>query len=149
MHVFGITVWLGGLMFQSAVMTPVMQKVPQQTQAAIRLLSKRFTGFIWMSVWTILVTGVIMMLLDPRFTWFHYNNRWSVFLLWKQIIFILMIFYAFGHARMLEYLNVPSSNGGYDEKAGLYRQRLYQFRTISIVLGILALFLGVAMKVYG
>jgi uncharacterized membrane protein len=149
MHIFGITVWLGGLMFQGAVITPVIQHETQQTQSVFRILSKRFTGFIWMSVWTIFITGLLMMLLNPKFVWFQYHDRWSMLLLWKQIIFVVMIFYAFGYARMLQYLDLPSSNGGYDEKVGLYRQRLHQFRTISIILGILALFLSAAMRIYG
>jgi hypothetical protein len=56
-----------------------------------------------------------------------------------------MIFYAFGYARMLSYLNAPASNGGIDEKAQLYGQRIRQFRRISIFLGISGLLLAAAM----
>ncbi len=149
MHIFGITVWLGGLMFQGAVITPVIPPENQQLQSTFRSVSKRFVGMIWMSAWTILITGVIMMMLDPRFIWFQYHDRWSMLLGWKQVVFVLMVVYAFGYSRMLHYLDVPSSNGGYNEKVIIYRQRLNQFRTISILLGILALFLGAAMRIYG
>ena len=90
-----------------------------------------------------------MMLLDPRFVWFQYNNRWSVLLGAKQIVFLLMLFYAFGHARMLSYLDTPVSNGGFDEKAELYRHRANQFSTINIFLGIIGLLLAAGMKQYG
>lgn len=136
-------------MFQGAVISPIVRQENQQTQVAFRTVSKRFTGFIWMSVWTILITGIIMMLLNPKFVWFQYHDRWSILLGWKQIVFVVMIFYAFGYARMLRYLDVPSSNGGFNEKAEMYRQRVHQFRTISIILGLLALFLGAAMRAYG
>ena len=145
MHIFSTVVWLGGLMFQSAVALPVMQFENEHARAAMRKVSHRFVGFVWMSVWTMLITGVLMMLLSPHFVWFHYNDRWSMFLAFKEVIFIFMVFYAFGYARMLRYLNSPSSNGGFSDKAELYRHRVTQFRKISIFLGILALLLGAAM----
>ena len=101
MHIFGVIVWLGGLMFQNAVVQPIVNFESPDVNAAMRKVFHRFTGFIWMSVWTVFVTGAILMLLNPRFFWFRYDDRWSVLLGFKQLIFILMIVYAFGHARML------------------------------------------------
>lgn len=149
LHVLSIVIWLGGLMFQTAVLLPVLQLESDPGGAVARKVNRRFTGFVWMSVWSMLVTGVIMMLLNPRFIWFQYSDRWSVILGVKELLFLLMIFYAVGYARMLKYLDSPSSNGGFNEKAELYRHRLDQFRRMSIALGIIALFLGVAMDVYG
>ena len=147
MHIFGVVVWLGGLMFQSAVATPIVQSEDdQQTKTIIRKINKRFMGFIWMSVWTILVTGVIMMIHKGYFFVFQNTDRWSILLGFKQLIFVLMVFYAFGYARMLKYLDSPSSNGGFDEKAELYRHRINQFRFMSILLGIIAVLLSAAMS---
>ena len=136
-------------MFQSAVAMPIMQFENELVKAAVRKVQKRFVAFVWMSAWTILITGILLMLLNPRFVWFQYSDRWSMYLAWKQVIFVLMVFYAFGYARMLKYLETPSSNGGFNEKAELYRRRLDQFRKISILLGIAALLLAAAMHVYG
>ncbi|MBI1805742.1 MAG: hypothetical protein HYR76_01670 [Ignavibacteria bacterium] len=145
MHVFSVVVWLGGLMFQSAVAMPIFQLEGDQSKAAMRKVNKRFIGFVWMSVWTMLITGVIMMLLNPKFVWFEYRDRWSILLGVKELIFIFMVLYAFGYARMLKYLEAPSSNGGFSDKAELYRHRVNQFRKISIFLGISALLLAAAM----
>jgi uncharacterized membrane protein len=149
MHLFGLVVWLGGLMFQSAVVRPVLHAQTEYSRNVQRMLMLRFTGFIWMSAWTMAITGVIMMLLNPRFLWFQYHDAWSVLLASKLVVFVLMIFYSFGYARMLDYLSSPSSNGGFNEKAELYRHRINQFRIINIALGIFALMLGAAMAVYG
>jgi len=138
-------VWFGGLMFQSAVAAPIVQQEGNIAKTVMSKINKRFVGFIWMSVWTMLVTGVIMMLLNPHFEWLKFQNRWSILLGFKQLIFVLMIFYAYGYARMLEYLGTPSSNGGFNERAELYKHRLEQFRRINILLGLAALFLAVAM----
>ena len=133
-------------MFQSAVARPIAQSEGNEALAAIRKMNKRFVGFAWMSAWTIGITGVLLMLVDPRFVWFRYDNRWSMLLGFKQLAFILMVFYAFGYARMLHYIMKPSSNGGFDEKTELYAHKIHQFRTITIALGILALLLEAGMK---
>lgn len=139
LHIFGVVVWLGGLMFQNAVVHPVMHPEGSEAHTLMRKMNKRFLGFIWMSVWTVGTTGVLMMLFDPRFVWFKYTDKWSILLGFKQIIFILLVFYAIGYARMLRYILKPSSNGGFDEKTDIYSQKIHQFRTISIALGILGL----------
>lgn len=145
MHVFSVIVWLGGLMFQSAVAVPILQREDEYARSAMRKVNKRFIGFVWMSAWTLLITGVIMMLLSSKFIWFQYSDQWSILLGLKQLIFVLMVLYAFGYARMLKYLEAPSSNGGFNDKAELYRHRVNQFRKISIFLGITALLLAAAM----
>jgi uncharacterized membrane protein len=145
MHIFGVVIWLGGLMFQNAIVQPVIQPEGEQVRAAMRKVHKRFVAFVWMSVWTILVTGVILMLLSDKFIWFEYNNSWSILLACKQGVFILMVIYAFGHARMLAYLDAPSSNGGFNDKAELYRHRVNQFRRMSVFLGIVGLLLSAGM----
>jgi|WetSurMetagenome_2_1015567.scaffolds.fasta_scaffold249019_2 uncharacterized membrane protein len=149
MHIFGMLIWLGGLMFQSAVVAPVLHFENNDPKPAMRKINVRFIGFVWMSAWTILITGILMMLFNPRFMWFRYSDRWSFFLLLKQIVFVIMIFYAFGYARMLAYLDNPASNGGFDEKSALYARRVTQYRIISIFLGIMALLLSVAMVHFG
>ncbi|HLX12718.1 MAG TPA: hypothetical protein VKS81_07890 [Bacteroidota bacterium] len=145
MHIFGVVIWMGGLMFQGAVAGPIVQFEGPEARTIMRKINTRFVGFVWMSVWTILVTGVLMMLLSPHFIWFSYPDRWSVYLGLKQIIFVLMVFYSFGYARMLKYITSPASNGGYDTKTDLYLQRLTQFRTINIFLGIVAILLAAGM----
>src|SRR5262245_14535116 len=99
MHLFGVVVWLGGLLFQNAVAMPLIEYESEQAKAAMRKVNKRFIGFAWMSAWTILVTGLLMMLLSPRFVWFQFNDRWSVILLAKVGVFTAMVLYAFGYAR--------------------------------------------------
>jgi uncharacterized membrane protein len=147
MHVFGIIVWLGGLMFQGAVITPIINIEGAETRTAFRKVSQRFVGFIWMSVWTVAVTGVLMMLLNSHYIFLSFRNTWSVLLGFKHLVFILMVIYSFAYARMLKYLSSPSSNGGYNSKADLYLQRVNQYRTINIFLGITAVLLSAGMAV--
>lgn len=137
MHIFGVVIWLGGLMFQAAVSEPIVQFEGSEAKEATLKVNRRFIDFVWMSVWTVAVTGVLMMLLDPRFVWFRWDDRWSVLLAAKQMVFLLMLFYGFGHARMLR--------TGSEAPSDLLRHRVRQFRTLSIALGIVGLLLGAAM----
>ena len=132
-------------MFQSAIMIPVFHSEETPAKSIFRRVNKRFVSFMWMSIWTILITGLIMMFQKGYFFGFQSNDRWSILLGFKQLIFVLMVFYAFGYARMLKYLEAPSSNGGFDEKAELYRHRVDQFRTLNILFGIISLLLAAAM----
>lgn len=145
MHIFSVVVWLGGLMFQAAVAMPIIQSEGKAARATMRKINQRFSGFIWMSVWTLLATGLILMLIEGRFTFFQFHDRTSIVLGLKELIFILMAFYAVGYTRMMKYLDDPSSNGGFDQRAETYRHRVTQFRTISIVLGIAGILLAAAL----
>ena len=145
MHIFAVIVWLGGLMFQNAVALPVVKFESQDANTAMRKVQHRFTAFIWMSVWTVCITGVIMMLLSPRFFWFHYDDRWSILLGLKQLAFILMTFYAFGHARMLSYIDRASQSGVPADTIALAHERAGQFRKMSIALGIASTLMAAAM----
>ncbi len=145
MHLFSVVVWLGGLMFQNAVAAPVLQAEGEAARPALRKINRRFIGFIWMSAWTMGVTGVILLLASPRFLWFQFHDRWSLVVGLKQIVFLFMLAYSFGYARMVRYLDAPASNGGYDAKSDLYRRRVEQYRKITLALGILGLLLAAAM----
>jgi hypothetical protein len=50
---------------------------------------------------------------------------------------------------MLKYMGTPSSNGGFDERVMVYKQRINQYQMTSIILGITAVIFGVAMHIYG
>jgi len=140
MHVVGAIVWIGGLVFQNVVSMPVLRYEKEENSPSTVKIGIRFTGFTWTCAWTMAVTGIILMLLDPRFLWFEYGSRWAVFLGIKQLIFVLLVLYAFGIARLLGRLD------GADEQTGiLIMHRLRQFRTISILLGLTAAVLAVSM----
>lgn len=140
MHVVGSMVWIGGLVFQNVVSMPVLRYRQEESTPSAMKIGARFTGFTWICAWTLAVTGVILMLLDPRFLWFEYGSLWAVLLGVKQLIFVLLVFYAFGIARLLGGLERA------DEQTGiLIMHRLRQFRGISLLLGLSAAVLAVSM----
>jgi putative copper export protein len=142
MHAAGFAVWVGGLVYQNAVMGPVLKHHNAQGLEPVRTTLVRFQGFTWMCAWTMLTTGVVLMLLDPRFVWFEYSTAWSVMLGFKQLLFVFMLFYAFGYGRMLKRF---IAGGDDPETALLVLHRLRQFGALSVVLGLTAGVLAVSM----
>jgi hypothetical protein len=94
-------------------------------------------------------TGIILMVSSPRFGGLQINNNWTLFLTMKELVFALMAFFGFAYSRMAMYLEKPVSNGGFDQRAEIYRKRVHHFRRISIALGITALLLASGMNIGG
>jgi uncharacterized membrane protein len=102
MHVISAIVWIGGLIFVNAVMNPVVEQ-EKGTRGTLPMgIYRRFFGFIWMSLWTLLVTGVLLMLTDPQFRWFDYSTPWTKLLAIKELSFLLMAFFAWQSKKVFQ-----------------------------------------------
>lgn len=146
LHLFSVVVWIGGLMYQSAVATPVAGVEGNELVGWNRHLIRRFVPFVWMCVWTVFVTGLALMLFSPRFIFFDYDDRWSVALGLKQLTFVIMVVFAFGYARMFSRLDEILSQAGPKSDPAPYHRRLVEFGRINAALGIAALLLAAAMQ---
>jgi len=135
-------------MYQAVVFFPVA-KDEQGLRKDAQLL-RRFVPFVWMCVWTILLTGVALMLFNPRFIFLDYSDRWSIVLGLKQLVFFLMVFFSFGYARMfssLEKLLIDESQSQPPAQVvSSYYDRMLQFSRINVSLGIIAILLTTALR---
>jgi putative copper export protein len=136
LHVFGVAVWCGGLMYEGVVI------IPESGMGKFDRL-RRFVPFVWMSAWTILLSGTALMLFSPRFVFLQYEDAWSVILGLKQMAFLLMVFFAFGTSRMLSRLK-QLGNGEPDASAPeqLLVHRALQFHRMNVALAITGILLG-------
>lgn len=141
LHVMCMCVWLGGTFYRRFVLPS--NRIKGQSQSRI------FSVISHVSLTLIFITGIFLMIPDSRFSLFSIADNWSVLLLFKQMIFLLIIFLLIGYNKMIKYLETPSSNGGYDERAFIYKQRVNQYQLIMIMLGTTALIFGIAMHIYG
>jgi len=148
-HIVSVTVWLGGFIYQRLVFPSAIARGGEHSNSVIRAFNRSFAAVSHAALGLLLITGVILMVSDPRFSLFSSGNRWSTFLIFKQIIFILAAFLLFAYSRMLKYMGGPSSNGGFDERVLVYRERISQYQITSIIFGITAVIFGVAMQIYG
>lgn len=149
-HLFCVVVWLGGLAYQAVVTLPVARATNSELAGSHRHLIRRFLPFVWMCVWSILITGVVLMLFNPRFVFFQYNDPWSVLLGMKQAVFLLMCFFSFGYARMFSRTDelLSRKSGGEEalRSAQPYYHSMLRYGKINLGLGIVALLVASGMK---
>lgn len=146
LHIFSVVVWLGGLLYQAVVTFPVAKVEQKEFDPFVLHLVKRFQPFVWMCVWTILVTGVVLMLFSPRFVFFQYPDRWSVILGLKQLIFGLMVFFSFGYARMFRMIEKVTAGNQQPASPHPFYNQMIVFGKINVGLAIIALLLAAALN---
>ena len=135
-------------MYQGAVAIPVARAEQAEFSPLTLHLIRRFLPFVWMSVWTILVTGTCMMLFSPRFVFLEFHDRWSVLLACKQVLFVVMVVVSFGYSRMFSRVDeMMSSQTDSVPPAGVepYYHRMNQFARINVVLALATLLLASSM----
>lgn len=142
LHVFSVVVWFGGLLYQAVVTIPVSRVEGKEFDPLTRHLLRRFQPFVWMCVWTILVTGVVLMLFNPRFVFFRYDDFWSVLLGMKQLVFVLMVFFAIGYARMFSRVEQVLAGAESHEHAVKFYAQMLMFGKVNVGLAIIALLLA-------
>ncbi len=146
LHVFSVVVWFGGLTYQAVVSHPVAAAEKKEFDPFTLHLLGRFQPFVWMCVWTVLVTGVALMLFDTRFVFFVYDSRWSTLLGLKQLVFVLMMVLSFGYARMLGRLRDEVAAGEVTELAVRFHSQMLLFGKLNTALAIIALLLAAGMR---
>lgn len=130
-------------------MAPVLENEGPEGRALARTMNKKFIRFIWLGAAFVGISGCVLITPNPIFFWVFYHISWSFFLCVKIIAFLFMLMYAYRYSRMIDYLDRPSMNGGYDEKTIRYRKRVKQVRTLSIIVGTLAFMFSAAMIYFG
>ena len=145
MHVVSVVVWLGGLIFLNAILHPISAYHQQTKLVTVLEAQKRFLPFVWSSLWTVFVTGVLLMLLSPRFLWFEYSTTWSQLLAVKQVAFLLLMFFSWQSAKVVAKMGEAVSGEG-DLFEG-WRLGLQKLLRRSIAWGIVALMCAGGMAV--
>lgn len=144
-HLVSVVVWLGGLIFLNAVWKPIVE---HQEATATRLSLEtvmRFQPFVWSSLWPLLVTGLLLMLLSPRFIGFNYVTWWSMLLAIKQVAFLALAFFAWQQTKVIAHLEKTQAENP-EEFAGWWLAYSKLIRR-SIVTGSIALLSSAAMMV--
>lgn len=136
-------------MYQAVVTIAVARAEGAEFSPQTIHMLRRFVPFIWTCLWTVLITGVALMLFSTRFVFFEFRDSWSVLLALKQIAFLVMMFFSVGYARMVTRLDEMMKSGKaqhpLDELIPYY-QRVQQFGRINIALGITSLLLAAGMR---
>ena len=145
MHLFSVILWLGGLLYQAVILLPVLVTGPPEKAQIVLNQLKAFLPFSWMGLITVLVTGVALMLFNPRFVFLSYDDWWLQALGIKQVAFLAMALFSFGYSRMLSCAIGLGETSASSEGAG-FRDRLQQLNRANIFLGIGAVLLSASMN---
>ena len=146
MHVISSVVWVGGLIFINVVLNPVLEHEKELRSPTAMAIHKRFFGFVWMSLWILVVTGGLMMLSSPQFQWFDYSMPWRKLLAVKQLSFLLMAFFSWQSKKVFEQMELSLQRG--DDSFDGWRAGYLKLAKRTIVVGIIAFLSAAAMFVY-
>lgn len=145
MHVVSVVVWIGGLILLNAVLMPIAEYENQARSALVAATQRRFQAFIWSSLWVLLTTGFILMLLSPRFLWFDYSSTWSQLLAVKQVAFLLLAFFGWQMAKVLGRMEEASKENDETFQGWWLAYRALLRR--SVAMGIVGLLCSAGMMV--
>lgn len=146
MHVISSAVWIGGLVFINVVLNPVLEHEKETRSVSSMAVHKRFFGFVWMSVWIVLVTGALLMLSSPQFRWFDYSTPWRKLLAVKELSFLLMVFFSWQAKKVFEQMERSLQRG--DDSFDGWRTGYLRLARRTILVGIVAFLSAAAMYVY-
>ncbi len=146
MHVIAAVVWVGGLIFLNAVAGPVLEHDRQTRNASFMAVQKRFFGFVWMSLWTMVATGVLLMLVSPQFRWYDYSTPWQKLLVVKVLAFFVMAFFSWQMKKVFEQmeLSLEKENDAFDG----WRLNYVRLVRRTIIVAFIAFLSAAAMVVY-
>ena len=145
MHVISVVVWFGGLIFVNVVMMPVLHHEGLSRSTAVVAILGRFSSFIWSSLWSVLITGALLMVLSPRFIWLDYSTVWLKLLGVKEIAFLLLCFISWQSSRVLRQLEQALNQP--EQVFESWRLTAIKLIRRSIFLGIVCILCSAAMAV--
>ena len=89
-HLFGAVAWLGGILFLTGVTRPIFEYYGADAYELQQRIKVRFLGFTWMMLWTVVVTGVIVLLWSTRFIFFDFSTLWLALAHVKILLFLIL-----------------------------------------------------------
>jgi len=147
-HAFSIVVWLGGLLYMGGILYPVFRHERMTVTPLYVQIERRFMGFVWMSVWTTAITGILLMLFSPKFQFGSYQAPWEILLLLKQIIFVAMVIAAISTGkivRKMESILAMTPTSSLEDRISFHHDRILVRRRLNIIFGLVALLISTRM----
>ena len=148
LHVFSAVVWLGGLLYLGGILHPVFRHERMTTTHAYVAVERRFLSFIWMSVWTTAITGVLLMLFSQKFQFGSYRTTWEYLLFVKQFIYLAMVLLAISTGdivRKMEHILASALPSELESQLSVQHDRMVVRRRWSTVFGLVVLLISTQM----
>lgn len=137
-HLMATALWIGGAAYAHLVLLPSLKEIdPQQSGKLQGVIAKRFAIVAWGSIITLLLTGFLK---TPSELWFDTTTEMGQILLVKHLLvgFVLVVGITIGTAIVPNlHKNAPKPGEAPTETFIRLRNRLSQFATINLVLGVM------------
>ena len=133
LHALGTVILIGHYLLLSTLYLPVLVK---NNGAILSEVSKRSRPWMYISLVIFMVTGIVLMLVDPNYLGVgNFSNPWAMLMLVKHILVVGMIGLGFWFNAILRVGPMMSSNNS--AELGIRRFRTYS--NLMAISGILVL----------
>ena len=139
LHSLATAVFIGHFLLLALIYLPAMQQNPLEVIGPIlSAISRHSRRWLYASLLIFLVTGVYLMYADPEYLGVgDFRNFWSIMMLVKHILIVVMIGAGFWFNAILRVGPMLSSHNSAGQAYGRFRQFVY----IMAVSGVLVLLL--------
>lgn len=121
LHALATVVLIGHYLLLSTIYLPVLEK---NNGIALSEISKRSRSWLYVSLLIFLLTGVYLMFVDPSYLGIgNFSNLWSVMMLVKHLLIVVMIGLGFWFNAFLRVGPMMASNN--NAELGIRRFRTY------------------------
>ena len=113
-------------------------------------IERRFLGFVWMSVWTMAITGVLLMLSSQKFLFGRFEDSWDYLFLTKQALYLMMIMAAIsstGIVKKMAAILETAPRAHVENLLTIEHQRMLLRNRLSIVLGLVVLLISARLAI--
>jgi len=147
-HVFSAVIWVGGLLYMGGVLYPVYRHEKMTVSAHYVRIEMRFLGFVWMCVWTTAITGIFLMLFSPHFVFGQYRMEWDYLLLFKQIVYVVMVAVAMSGTKIVKTMETvvqSAQPGELEQRLLTLHQKMLKRRRLNLALGIVIILISTSL----
>jgi len=141
LHALGTVILIGHYLLLSTIYLPVMAK---NNGSILSEISKRSRPWMYASLLIFMVTGIVLMIVDPNYLGVgNFSNPWAVLMLVKHILVVGMIALGFWFNAILRVGPMMASNNS--AEVGIRRFRIYS--NLMAISGVLVLLLTALSQV--
>ena len=145
LHLLATVVWIGGIWMILLVILPGAKGALESAPMVGKLMkgiTKRFTPMANLSIFILIVTGIVIAHYEKNFTGFlDFSNSWNVIMLLKHFLVALMIIVHFYRGLILNPKIVRLSSQSNDSQVARIQKFSLNLVKTNLILGMIVLLL--------
>jgi len=120
LHELATVVFIGFFVLLAMIYLPVLSRV--EYRGALSEISKRSRSWMYAALIVFIITGVYLLMADPNYLGVgNFNNAWSVIMLLKHLLVVVMIAMGFWFNAILRVGPLMSANTGADQATSRFQ----------------------------